>query len=90
MLRYTLLAAGALALAVPGTAHAQCYQGCAAILGFFGGLFTGAALAPRTVVVAPQPVYVQPSYGMATSNGCVQQLVGYDQFSRPVMQWVCR
>lgn len=81
----------AMVLAAPSTASAQCYQGCAAVLGFFGGLFTGAALAqPRTVVVPAQPVYVQPNYGMATSNGCVQQLVGYDQYNRPVMQWLCR
>jgi len=88
--------ATALAVAAPLPAQAQCYQGCAAILGFFGGLFTGAALAqPRVVVVPGQPVYappnyVQPNYGMATSNGCVQQLVGYDQYARPVMQFICR
>ena len=88
--------ATALAVAAPLPAQAQCYQGCAAVLGFFGGLFTGAALAPRTVIVTQpqpvyvQPVYVQPNYGMATSNGCVQQLVGYDQYARPVMQFICR
>ena len=53
------LLATALAVAAPVPAQAQCYQGCAAILGFFGGLFAGTALAqPRTVVVQ-QPVYVQ-------------------------------
>jgi len=81
----------AMAIAAPSTAQAQCYQGCAAALGFFGGLFAGTVLAqPRTVVVPGQPVYAVPSYGMATSNGCVQQLVGYDQYNRPVMQWLCR
>jgi hypothetical protein len=96
-MRLTLSAiALAAALTAPSTASAQCYQGCAAVLGFFGGLFTGAALAPRTVIVTQpqpvyvQPVYVQPNYGMATSNGCVQQLVGYDQYARPVMQFICR
>lgn len=80
-----------MALSAPSTASAQCYQGCAAVLGFFGGLFAGTVLAqPRTVVVPGQPVYAQPSYGMATSNGCVQQLVGYDQYNRPIMQWLCR
>jgi hypothetical protein len=83
--------ATALAVAAPLPAQAQCYQGCAAILGFFGGLFTGAALAqPRVVVVPGQPVYAPPNYGMATSNGCVQQLVGYDQWGRAIMQFVCR
>lgn len=84
-------------LAVPTAASAQCYQGCAAVFGFLGGLLTGTVLAqPRTVVVTPPqpvyaaPVYVQPNWGMATSNGCVQQLVGYDQFNRPIMQFVCQ
>lgn len=92
MRKWLVLAAACGAVAVPTAAQAQCYQGCAAILGFFGGLFAGTALAqPRTVVVTPaQPVYVQPNYGMATSNGCVQQLVGYDQFNRPIMQFVCQ
>ena len=84
------LAVALVALA-PNTAHAQCYQGCSAILGFFGGLITGTALAQRPLAVMPaQPVYVQPNFGMATSNGCLQQLVGYDQFNRPIMQFVCR
>ena len=81
----------ALAVATPTTAQAQCYQGCAAVFGFLGGLFVGNALAqPRTVVVPAQPVYAVPAYGMATSNGCVQAHVGYDQWGRPVWQWICR
>lgn len=92
MLKLLTTAAVATALLVPNTANAQCYQGCAAIFGFLGGLVTGTVLAqPRTVVVTPaQPIYTAPSYGMATSNGCVQRMLGYDQFNRPVMQWICQ
>lgn len=92
MRKWLLTAAVCGAAALPTAANAQCYQGCAAIFGFLGGLVTGQILAqPRTVVVTPpQPVYVQPTWGMATSNGCVQQLLGYDQYNRPIMQFVCQ
>lgn len=87
----TLALAAALAVAAPYSASAQCYQGCAAVLGFFGGLFVGTALSqPRTVVVTQPYAVAQPVPPMATSNGCVQQWLGYDQYGRPVMQWVCR
>ena len=86
-----LLTAVALAVATPATAQAQCYQGCAAVLGFFGGLFAGAALAqPRTVVVTQPYALAPPAPAMATSNGCVQQWLGYDQWGRPIMRWICQ
>jgi hypothetical protein len=82
----------ALLTAMPLPAAAQCYQGCSGLIGFFAGLITGQILAQPTTVVVTQPqiVYQQPSWGMATSNGCIQQLVGYDQYNRPVMQYICR
>lgn len=88
----TLAITLALLTAAPTAASAQCYQGCAGLIGFIAGLVTGQVLSrPNTVVITqPQAVYQQPMYGMATSNGCIQQLVGYDQFNRPVMQFVCR